>query len=118
MLRKLLRVALGTVAVFAVALAVQADEKKDAKDEPKPVTLKGEIQCTKCSLKETDACGTCIKVKEGDKDVVYYFIDKGKPEPYHATICTGPKKGSVTGVVSEKDKKKFITPAKDGVKYD
>jgi hypothetical protein len=108
---------LGLALVCLTALATgRADEKKDP--PKKDVTLKGTLLCTMCELNETAACGTAIKVKEGDKEVVYYFIDKGKEEKYHGKVCTGPAKGSVTGAVSEKDKKKFITPAKDGVKFD
>ena len=67
---------------------------------------------------ETKACGNAIKTQIDGKDVTVYFDDKGKGEKYHKGICSDPKKGSVTGVVTEKDKKKFITPAKDGVKFE
>jgi hypothetical protein len=108
------------VLVLGVAVALQADEQKDKGDKKdKEVTLKGMICCTMCQLKETSECGNAIKVKEDGKDVIYYFDDKGKAEKYHDAICTdGPKKGSVTGVVTTKDKKKYIKPKKDGVKFD
>jgi hypothetical protein len=109
----MLKVVLGLVVGCAMVLAVQAEEK-----EGKKVTLKGEILCTKCALKETDACGNAIRVKEDGKTVVYYFDDTGRKASYHGDICRGPKKGSVTGVVSEKDKKHHIKPEKDGVKFD
>ncbi len=90
-----------------------------AADKPaKEVTLKGEINCSKCALNETADCGHAIKVTENGKDVIYYFKDKGKAESYHDVVCNGPAKGSVKGVVLEKDGKKWIVPAKDGVKYD
>ena len=57
-------------------------------------------------------------VKEGDKEVIYTFIDAGAKESYHKTICTEGKAGSVTGVVSKKDDAMFIKPSKDGVKFD
>jgi hypothetical protein len=98
------------------SVGVQGQEKDKGKD--KTVTLKGIITCTKCDLGETTECGHVIKVKENEKDVLYYFVDKGAAEKYHAKICTSPAKGSVTGTTGEKDKKKTITPAKDGVKYD
>jgi hypothetical protein len=109
------RLLLGLLVAFAVTLTVNAVEEKE---KPKEVTLKGTIVCTKCELGETDDCGNAIKVKEGDKTVIYYIDDNGKKEKYHKTFCTAPQKGSVTGVVSEKDKKKFIKPSKDGVKFD
>jgi len=86
--------------------------------DDKEVTLKGTICCGKCELKETKDCATCIKVKEGDKEVIYFFDDEGKKETYHKTICSEAKKGSVKGTVSEKDKKMYIKPVKDSVKFD
>jgi hypothetical protein len=102
---------LATALVLVIGSVSLAEEKKE-------VTLKGTIVCAKCKLKETDKCTTAIQVKEGDKEVTYYLDDKGNKEEYHEKICTGPAKGSVTGVVAEKDKKKFITPSKGGVKFD
>ncbi len=90
-----------------------------AADKPaKEITLKGEINCSKCALNETADCGHAIKVSENGKEVIYYFKDNGKAESYHDTVCNGPAKGSVKGVVLEKDGKKWIVPSKDGVKYD
>ena len=99
------------LSVFALAgvlvLTAQAADKE--------VTLKGKIMCAKCALKLEGVrkCTTCIKVKEGDKEVVYLFLDKGNKEEYHEEVCGGGvKDGSVTGVVSEKDGKKWIKPSK------
>jgi hypothetical protein len=116
-MRAALRVLLSVAMVVVVnAASVKAEEKE--KGDKKEVTLKGTIVCTKCELSETKECGNAIKTKIDGKDVIVYFDDKGKGEKYHGKICADPKPGSVTGVLSEKDKKKFITPAKDGVKYD
>ena len=99
------RMALGLVALFAVIVAVQADDKDKEK------TLKGTITCAKCDLKKEDKCMTVIKVKEDDKDVVYYLDDKsGKAN--HKKICTEAKEGTVKGKVSERDGKKIITATK------
>ena len=104
--------------VVVLGLTALADDKKDTKE----VTLMGTFVCGKCELKMTDACSNAIKVTEKvdgkDKEVVYWLKDEGKSEKYHGKFCTGPKKGSVTGVVSEKDGKKIITPSKDGVKIE
>src|SRR5437868_4285348 len=81
----------------------------------KEVTLKGTILCAKCALKEKGVtkCTTAVQVKENGKDVVYYFDDKGAKEEYHEMVCGGDKKeGTVTGVVTEKDGKKWIKPSK------
>jgi len=98
--------------MFSIGMVSAAD--KPAKE----VTLKGEINCTKCALNETADCGHAIKVSVDGKEVVYYLKDNGKAESYHDTVCNGPAKGSVKGVVLEKDGKKWIVPAKGGVKYD
>jgi hypothetical protein len=110
------RALLGVFVIGAVVLFARAED--DKKPDAKSVTLKGTIVCSKCELGETPACGQAIKVKADDKEVIYYFVDKAGKEPYHGTVCKSPTVGSVTGVVSEKDKKKFITPDKDGVKFD
>ena len=113
-----LRRMLALTLVLGLAMVARAEDKKDEVKKDKEVKLTGTICCTMCELKETKDCGNAIKVKEGDKEVIYYFDDNGKTEKYHGTICEGPKKGSVTGVVTTKDKKKYIKPAKDGVKFE
>src|SRR5262245_23938993 len=95
-------VALGLVVVFAFVAGLQGQDKG------KEVTLKGTILCGKCELKETKQCANAIRVKEGGKEVVYYFDDSGKGEKYHKDICQTPKEGTVTGTVTEKDGKKMI----------
>src|SRR5258707_1420166 len=80
--------------VFGVlAVGVRADDKE--------VTLKGTIQCAKCSLKETKTCTTAIVVKQDGKDVTYYLKDKGNKEEYHEAVCGGDKKeGTLAGHVT------------------
>jgi hypothetical protein len=85
----------------------------EAQAQDKEVTLKGTILCAKCALKDAKTCTTAILVKEGEKEVTYYFKDKGNKEDYHEEVCGGARKeGTVTGTVSEKDGKKWITPKK------
>lgn len=106
--------------VFALAVALlpsltarAADDKK-ADASTKEVTLKGSITCAKCELKMDGVtkCATVIKVKEGDKEVVYFF-DEASHKANHGKVCTESKAGSVTGTVSEeKDGKKTITVTK------
>lgn len=94
---------LGLAVVFALVVGIRAD------DEEK--TLKGSITCAKCDLKKADKCATVIVVKDGDKEIVYYFDEKGHKDN-HKAICTDPKKGSVKGKVSEKDGKQIVTVSK------
>ena len=96
----------------AVTLCVRAAEKED-----KEVTLKGTITCAKCDLKEAKECVTVIKVKDGDKTIVYYF-DADSDKENHKAICKGGKKGTVKGTVSEKDGMKIVKVSKDGVTID
>jgi hypothetical protein len=93
------------LALAAVVATVQARPDKDEK------TLKGTITCAKCDLGLETKCATVIKVKDGDKDVIYYFDAKGD-KANHKTICTSPKEGTVTGTVAEKDGKKVVTVSK------
>jgi|SRR6516162_2406865 len=94
-----------TLAVFVFVSGARAEEKK--------VTLKGEIMCAKCELKEAKKCTTAIVVKEDGKDVTYYFNDKGAKESYHEAVCGGGRKeGTVVGMVSEKEGKKYVKPEK------
>jgi Family of unknown function (DUF6370) len=113
-----MKVALNALLALAVMFALVAGTSAQDKKSGKEVTLKGKMTCSKCGLKETEACGNAIVVEKGGKKVTYYFDDKGKAEKYHRQICTSSKPGSVTGVVSEKDGKHYITPNKDGVKFD
>jgi len=98
---------------MVLALAVCCVFALNAHAAAKEVTLKGEIMCAKCELKEGSKCATVIRVKEDGKDVTYYFKDKGSKEEYHESVCGGgTKEGTVIGTVTEKNGKKWITPTK------
>jgi len=79
--------------------------------EAKEVTIKGEAQCAKCSLKKSDKCASTIVAKEDGKEVTYYIVEnaaskKGLP---HSEICTDTKKVEAKGTVKEVDGKKELT---------
>jgi len=93
-------VALSVVAWWATGAAAQ--------EKGKEVLLKGKITCAKCELELTKKCASVIVVKEGGKDVVYYF-DAAANKKYHAEICSESREGEVTGVISEADGKRIIT---------
>jgi hypothetical protein len=98
--------------LFAVAMALAVViTTAQARPDKEEKTLKGTITCAKCDLGLETKCATVVKVKEGDKDVVYYFDAKGD-KANHKTICTTPKEGTVTGTVAEKDGKKVVTVSK------
>jgi len=77
----------------------------------KAVTLTGKIACAKCELKVAKECATVIVVKEGGKETLYYF-DAKSHKANHDAVCQMPKNGTVTGMVSEKDGKKYIAVTK------
>jgi len=115
MLRIALAVALGFAAITLASTTrtANADEKK-----AETKTVEGKLVCTKCTLEETKACGHAVKVKEGDKTVVYYLNDKGGKEKYHKGVCPGGSEADVkvTGKIVEKDGKKYIEDPKVEVK--
>jgi Family of unknown function (DUF6370) len=113
MLRFALAAALGFAAITVAGLnSTRADDKKDEKK-----TLEGTLTCTKCALNETKECGHALIVKEGDKKVTYYLVDKGGKEKYHPDVCTADLPGTkVTGKIVEKDKKFTIEDPKVEIK--
>ena len=72
-------------------------------------SLKGEGLCAKCELKETKECQTAIRVKDGDKTVIYYAKDNKVAKDFHKNICTTVAKVVATGEVKEVDGKQHIT---------
>ena len=92
--------------LIAVALGMSATTRA-AKD----VVLTGKITCAKCDLKLEKDCTTVIVVKQGGKDTVYYFDEKSHKEN-HDAVCQMGKEGTVTGTLSEKDGKKYISVTK------
>jgi len=101
-MRTIVSLALGMILIAALAVTAAAQ---------KPVTLSGKITCAMCDLKTEKSCMTVIVVKEDGKDVTYY-LDEKSGKANHDAICDAGKDGTVTGTVSEKDGKKYITATK------
>lgn len=98
-----------TVAVVALAVglavaAVAADE----------VTLEGKIACAKCTLKKADAkeCQNVLLVENADGKPTEYYIAKSDAAEKLGEVCTNTTDAKVTGTVSEKDGRKWITASK------
>lgn len=77
------------------------------------VTLKGTVGCAKCTHGVADKCHAAIKVKEAagkekGKETVYYFDEKANAQHAEAYCGGSGDEGTVTGVVSEKDGKKWV----------
>jgi hypothetical protein len=116
MLRFALVLALGVAAVTLTGTTYNARAEEEKKDKVEAKKFEGTLTCTKCALSETKACGHALIVKEKDKDVKYYLVDKGGKEAYHKECCTGDVKATVTGKPGEKDGKKIIEEPKVEVK--
>ena len=110
MIRKFAVALTAALALLVVMPVFAADEKKK---EDKELKLEGDLVCTKCKLKETEACGNALIVTEGKEKVTYYIADKGAKEAYHKDCCTKTAPATVTGgKVVEKDSKKTIEGGK------
>ena len=105
--------AFGALGSFALADKAPPPVAKQA--AAKEVTLEGELGCGHCSLNAADKCTDAIRVKEGDKQVVYLFAE-GSSSKHDDAMCKQVRAGKVTGVVSEKAGKKYIKVSKVDVK--
>src|SRR5881227_2128504 len=97
-----------TLSAVALVCFLSTASAEDKKEEAKEVTLKGTITCAKCDLDVEKKCTTVIKVKEKDKDVIYY-LDDVSGKKIHGKICKTPTEGTVKGTVSKKGDKLIIT---------
>jgi Family of unknown function (DUF6370) len=101
---------------LALALVVGLCALATAADE---TTLTGSVMCAKCTLKKADAtkCQDVLVVKNGDKTVEYY-VEKNEVAQKFGHVCRGEKEAVVTGTVTEKDGKNWISPSKMEPKAD
>jgi hypothetical protein len=95
---------------LAVALVVGLVAGANAGDE---ATMTGKIMCAKCTLKKADAkeCQDVLVVKDGDK-VTEYYVEKNDVAKTFGHVCSSEKAAVVTGKVTEKDGKKWISATK------
>jgi hypothetical protein len=102
MTRRELIVALGAAAVAMPAFAA-ADQ-----------TYKGEMVCAKCFLKRPDAkeCQDVLMVGDAKKPTAEYYVTKNDVSKETGEACMEPMKVTMTGTVSEKDGRKWITASK------
>lgn len=75
----------------------------------KEVTITGDGQCAKCSLKETSKCQNAIKTADGK---TYYLADNKVSKDFHDELCQETKKVKATGTVKEVDGKMQLTASK------
>jgi hypothetical protein len=95
----------------ALALVVGLAAVLPAADE---VTLEGKIACAKCTLKKADAkeCQNVLLVKDADGKTAEYYIVVNEVAENFGEVCTATTQATVTGTVSEKDGRKWITASK------
>jgi hypothetical protein len=91
---------------LALALVLGLVAAAQAADE---TTLSGKVVCAKCTLKKADAT-KCQDVLVADG--AEYYVEKNAVAEKFGHVCGGEKPATVTGTVSEKDGKKWITPSK------
>jgi Family of unknown function (DUF6370) len=103
-----------SVLTGVLLLALASPSLVSAKD----MTITGEAKCTKCSLKETEKCGTVIEAEgKNGKTVKYYLVDNDVSKAFHESICKEGKKVTATGSVEKVgDKREFTATKIDLVK--
>jgi hypothetical protein len=101
---------IGTLALAAFLLMGFVHVAKAA-DE---TTVSGSLMCAKCTLKKADAtkCQDVLVVKDDKGATTEYYIAKNEAADKAGHQCSKEAKATVTGVVSEKDGKKWITASK------
>jgi hypothetical protein len=98
-MRKMFPLLAVTVLSSGLTLAWAAEE----------VTITGEGQCAKCSLKQTKGCQNAIVTAE---KVTYYLAKNKVSNDFHGNVCKAVKKVKATGEVKEEEGKKVLTASK------
>jgi hypothetical protein len=78
----------------------------------KEVTLTGEGQCAKCSLKKSDSCQNTVTVEKNGKKTTYYIEKNKVANDFHKNICQATKEIKATGSVKEVDGKQVLVASK------
>ena len=102
-MKSLAKIALALAVVLTFVAGAYAAEQ----------TLSGDVVCAKCTLKKADAkaCQDVLVVKNGDATTEYY-VEKNPVSEKFGHVCGGKKSATVTGAVTEKDGKKWISATK------
>jgi hypothetical protein len=77
-------------------------------------TFKGTLVCAQCGLRKADAheCQDVLLVEDGKGGTAEYYITKNDVATKAGEACTLKIPATVTGTVSEKDGKTWLTPSK------
>jgi hypothetical protein len=76
--------------------------------------FKGTLVCAKCGLNKADAheCQDVLLVEDGKGTTTEYYITKNEVAEKSGEACTLRIPATVTGSVSQKDGKTWLTPSK------
>jgi hypothetical protein len=98
-----LGVALAILVAFTATTATAAEQ-----------TVSGTILCAKCKLKKADAkeCQDVLVVKTDGGGTAEYYVTKNAVSEKFGHVCGGENPAVITGEVTEKDGKTWITPSK------
>jgi len=101
-MRNASRIALLSLLVLGLSLAVTAGEE---------IKVDGTIACAKCTLQKADAkeCQDVLVAADGKAE---YYLVKNDVLDKAGHQCKGEKAVQVTGTVTEKDGKKWLTATK------
>lgn len=93
-----------TLGALAVALPAWAADE----------TLKGDMVCAKCFLKKPDTkeCQDVLLVPNASGAPTEYYVTKNDVAKESGEACTTKIPATITGTVSEKNGRKWITAAK------
>ena len=103
-MKTMIRVAVAVALVaFVAAPAIAPDE-----------VLTGSLLCAKCSLKKADAheCQDVLVVTDPKGAKTEYYVTKNEVAEKAGEACMQEVKATVTGSVSQKDGKTWLTPSK------
>ena len=105
-MQKALKLALAVILALGLLGPVGLGAMRGAAE----VTMTGKIVCALCTLNKADQ-KDCQDVFVSNDEVEYY-IEKNKTATDAGHVCTSEVSATVTGTVSEKDGKKWITASK------
>src|SRR5919108_3266918 len=102
---------IGMLVLAALVLVGFVGSARAADDE---MTLNGTLVCAKCTLKKADAtkCQDVLIVKDDQGASTEYYVVKNGTAEKAGHQCKEESKATVTGTVSEKDGKKWVTASK------
>jgi aspartate 1-decarboxylase len=100
-MRTWMNVMLAAVLVASVAMPAMAAE----------VTYSGSLMCAKCMLQKPDAheCQDVLIVTDAKGAKTEYYVTKNEVAAAAGDAATNENNATVTGTVSEKDGRKWIT---------